>query len=200
MEVCYSLVYALPFFCVAMLYLNGRSHRVDELLTIYLLGLFLSYVQFPFWPSEPPRTVFPNEDLPAITTIFRRFNLGLLAGQGIHTSVFPSAHVSGAFAGAFALFGLLAHRRWIAWCTLLYAILVAIATVYGRYHYAADAVAGLGVAVIAYAAGAALLTGAVWYDFSTGAIGCPGSSHGYLDKKSVSGITGAADRRHRDGG
>lgn len=157
LEICYSLVYALPLFCVAMLYVNGRAHRCDELLTIYLLGLFLSYVQFPFWPSEPPRTVFAGEDLPTIMTVFRRFNLGLLGSQGIHTSVFPSAHVSGAFAGAFALFGLLAHRRWIAWGTLAYAILVSIATVYGRYHYAADAVAGLGVAIVAYFLGRAIL-------------------------------------------
>jgi membrane-associated phospholipid phosphatase len=199
LEVCYSLVYALPLFCVVMLYVNGRSHCMDQLLTIYLLGLFLSYVQFPFWPSEPPRTVFPGEDLPAITTIFRRFNLGLLGSQGIHTSVFPSAHVSGAFAGAFALFGLLAHRRWIACGTLLYAILVAVATVYGRYHYAADAVAGLAVAVVAYGVGRALLA-AVWYDFSTGTIKWPGASNGQMDKKIVSGITGSARRGGRTRG
>jgi len=157
LEICYSLVYALPVFCVVMLYVNGRAHRSDELLTIYLLGLFLSYVQFPFWPSEPPRTVFAGEDLPTVLTVFRQFNLGLLRSQGIHTSVFPSAHVSGAFAGAFALFGLLEHRRWIAWGTLVYAVLVSTATVYGRYHYAADAAAGLGVAVVAYALGRLIL-------------------------------------------
>jgi len=32
---------------------------------------------------------------------------------------------------------------------LLYSVSVAIATVYGRYHYAADALAGFGVSVAA---------------------------------------------------
>jgi len=32
---------------------------------------------------------------------------------------------------------------------LAYAVSVAVATVYGRYHYAVDATAGLGVSVIA---------------------------------------------------
>ncbi len=35
---------------------------------------------------------------------------------------------------------------------LIYAISVAIATVYGRYHYAVDAVAGFGVSLVALAA------------------------------------------------
>ena len=39
----------------------------------------------------------------------------------------------------------------------VYAALVAIATVYGRYHYAADAVAGVAVAIVAAALGRTLL-------------------------------------------
>jgi membrane-associated phospholipid phosphatase len=71
----------------------------------------------------------------------------MLGGYGIHTSVFPSAHVSGAYAGAFGMIILLPERKWIGrWLTVL-ATLIATATVYGRYHYAVDAVAGLVVAI-----------------------------------------------------
>jgi membrane-associated phospholipid phosphatase len=157
LEISYSLVYALPLFCVFSLYVTGRRRDVDVLLTVYLLGLFLSYIQFPFWPSEPPRTVFPGQDLPAITTVFRRFNLALLGSQGIHTSVFPSAHVSGAFAAVFALFHLFPGRPKLPLGVLTYASLVAAATVYGRYHYAVDAAAGMVVAVFAFGLGKALL-------------------------------------------
>ncbi len=157
LEVSYSLVYALPLFCVAALYAARRTQSVDTLLTIYLLGLFLSYVQFPFWPSEPPRTVFAGQDLPAVLTVFRRFNLGLLGSQGIHTSVFPSAHVSGAFAAAFALFSIFPAESRLPTGVLLYAVTVAIATVYGRYHYAVDAAAGFAVAVAAFVVGWAVL-------------------------------------------
>ena len=149
LELSYLLVYALPVFCMAMIYAHHRRERADVLLTIYLLGLFLSYAQFPFWPSEPPWTVFAGQDLPPVTTAFRRLNLALLGSEGIHTSVFPSAHVSGAFAAAFAMRRVLGDKPWLGRSTLAYAILVALAVVYGRYHYAADAVAGIGVAVAA---------------------------------------------------
>jgi membrane-associated phospholipid phosphatase len=157
LDLSYLLVYAFPVFCMAMLYAYKRREQADTLLTMYLLGLCLAYVQFPFWPSEPPWTVFAGQDLPLVATLPRRINLSLLASQGIHTSVFPSAHVSGAFAAAFAIRGVFPDKPWLGWGTLVYAILVAVATVYGRYHYAADALAGFGVAVVAARLGALLL-------------------------------------------
>ena len=140
-----------------MLYVYRRSRGAEVLLFIYLLGLFLSYAQFPFWPSEPPRIVFPGEDAPSVDTVVRRFNHWILGGYGIHTSVFPSAHVSGAVAAAFAMKRLLAERVRLYRGVFVYAALVAVATVYGRYHYAVDAAAGVIVGVAAAAAGKLLL-------------------------------------------
>jgi membrane-associated phospholipid phosphatase len=120
------------------------------LLTIYLLGLFVCYAQFPFWPSEPPRVVFPGEDNPTVHTAVRSFNLWLVGNYGIHTSVFPSAHVSGAFAAAFGVTYLMPQRRRLVLVYFAYAILVAVATVYGRYHYAVDAAAGFLVGVFGF--------------------------------------------------
>ena len=48
----------------------------------------------------------------------------------------------------------LPDRRRVGWGMLIYAVLVSIATVYGRYHYAVDALAGLGVSLAAAALGA----------------------------------------------
>ena len=98
LEACYVLVYALPVFYDDHAVCLSANRARRQLLVIYLLGLFLSYVQFPFWPSEPPRIVFPGEDAPTVDTLLRQFNHWILGGYGIHTSVFPSAHVSGAVA------------------------------------------------------------------------------------------------------
>jgi membrane-associated phospholipid phosphatase len=149
LELSYSLVYALPPLTMGVLYACGLRRRADTLLTIYLLGLLLSYGQFPFWPSEPPRTVFPGQDMPAIHTPVRDFNLWLVGGYGIHTSVFPSAHVSGAFAAAMAILHLMPQRRKLIAAYFIYAVLVALATIYGRYHYAVDAVAGAAIGLMA---------------------------------------------------
>lgn len=148
LELSYLLVYAVGPFCVWLLYGFARRTEVSTFLLIYVLGLFLAYVQFPFWPSEPPRTVFPG-DLEPLTNAVRRLNLEVLGNAGIHTSVFPSAHVSGSFAAAFAFWRLFRNKRWLSYGMMIYAVLIAVATVYGRYHYAVDAAAGLVVAIVA---------------------------------------------------
>jgi membrane-associated phospholipid phosphatase len=157
LEFCYALVYAVPPITMLVIYAAGLRKRSDALLTIYLLGLFLCYAQFPFWPSEPPRAVFPGQDIPTIDTALRRFNLWLVGNYGIHTSVFPSAHVSGAFAAACAIAYLMPYRLWIVLLYFAYAILVAVATVYGRYHYAVDAVAGAMFGILGFPLGVWLL-------------------------------------------
>jgi membrane-associated phospholipid phosphatase len=150
LEIAYSLVYTLGPFGVAVLYLARRRERVDAFLFPFLLGVLLCYAQFPYWPSEPPRTIFPGEDFPAYNTVFRRFNWWMLGGYGIHTSVFPSAHVAGAFSAFFGMRLALPERKSVARFLLVMAILIATATVYGRYHYLADALAGLAMAILAF--------------------------------------------------
>ncbi|MGZ4989059.1 MAG: phosphatase PAP2 family protein, partial [Limisphaerales bacterium] len=66
-----------------------------------------------------------------------------------HSSVFPSAHVSSAFSAAWGLLAYLPERKRFGILMLVYAVSVAIATIYGRYHYAVDALAGLGVSLVA---------------------------------------------------
>jgi len=151
LEISYALVYALAPFSVAVLYLYRRRDRVDTFLLIFAVGVLLCYAQFPFWPSEPPRVVFFGQDFPAYDTVFRRFNLWMLGNYGIHTGVFPSAHVAGAFSAAFGMRRALPEHKWVSRFLFVMAVLIAVATVYGRYHYAADAAAGVAVAVVARA-------------------------------------------------
>jgi membrane-associated phospholipid phosphatase len=151
LEIAYALVYALGPFCLAVLYISGRRRNADCFLFVFATAVLLTYAQLPLWPSEPPRTVFPGEDAPAYLTVFRRFNWWTLAGCGIHTGVFPSAHVAGAFAAAFGMRRAAAAHRRVHVLLFTVAALIALATVYGRYHYLADAVAGLAMATLAVA-------------------------------------------------
>ena len=82
-------------------------------------------------------------------TVFRRLNWEMLGAYGIHTSVFPSAHCSGAFCAPFAMRLALPEKQWVWRFLSVMAVLIATATVYGRYHYLADAAAGLAIAVAA---------------------------------------------------
>jgi len=153
LEICYLLVYVTGIFGMAMLYAYRRRERAHRLLLVVVPAVLLCYIQFPFWPSEPPRTVFPGELFPAYDTVFRRINWWMLAGQGIHTSVFPSAHVAGAFGAAFGMWRVLPEHPWVGRFLLVLAFGISTATVYGRYHYLADATAGFIMAVAAFAIG-----------------------------------------------
>ena len=65
---------------------------------------------------------------------------------GVH---WPSDVLAGWCLGSiWALFAFLPERKRYGWGMLGYAVTVAIATIYGRYHYAADAAAGLAVSLV----------------------------------------------------
>jgi len=152
LELCYALVYAVALVSIIAILANERRAQIDTFWLAYLVGTLGAYALFPFFPSEPPRTVFPGADLPHITTWLRDFNLSIVGAYGIHSSVFPSAHVSSAFSAAWGLLAAIPRRKWIGWSMFAYGVAVAIATVYGRYHYAVDAVAGMAMSLFAPAA------------------------------------------------
>jgi len=146
LEFCYLLVYAVGPFAVAV---EKRRELANQVVFLYLLGTLLAYALFPYFPSEPPRTVFGGTDMPNVLTPLRQLNLWIVGEYGIHSSVFPSAHVSSAFSAAWGLFLFLPKKKRFGWGMLIYAVSVAVATVYGRYHYAVDTAAGLGVSLVA---------------------------------------------------
>ena len=72
----------------------------------------------------------------------------------VHGAAFPSAHVAG------SMVAILAARRYkprLFWLCLPFFIMMCVATVYGRYHYVADVLAGLAVGAAGWAAGQCLM-------------------------------------------
>jgi membrane-associated phospholipid phosphatase len=148
LELSYLLVYAVPFAMIAAFYLERRRDRIDDAFVVLLAAALGSYALYPWFPSEPPRTVFPGADPPPMS-LLRRINLAIVGRYGIHTSVFPSGHSAAAFGAAFAAMKFMPEKVWPGRIFLLLAVLIAVATVYGRYHFAVDAVAGLAIALAA---------------------------------------------------
>lgn len=72
----------------------------------------------------------------------------------VHGAAFPSAHVAGSTVAILA-----AHRYkpWLFWIFLPFFLTMCVATVYGRYHYVADVIAGVAVGLFGWAAGSSLL-------------------------------------------
>ena len=143
LDTSYLLLYSIPPVCILVMFATGRGDRVDQFLTTLLMGTFAAYALLPHFPSIGPRVEFPGDLLPAYLTPVRRLNLYVLNHMDISTSVFPSGHVAVAFSSAFGVLRALPEVRWASTGLGAYAVLVFVATVYGRYHYVADGLASI---------------------------------------------------------
>jgi len=72
----------------------------------------------------------------------------------VHGGAFPSAHVAGSMVAILASWR---YRRWLFWVCLPFFTCMCVSTVYGRYHYVADVLAGIVVGAIGFAAGSWLM-------------------------------------------
>jgi membrane-associated phospholipid phosphatase len=149
LELCYFFVYGVGAYCLLVLYLRAKRNYVDYFFTIYLTGTLLAYALFPYFPSQPPRIAFPTLATPHVLTWMRSLNLAILNTATIHVGVFPSAHVSSVFSAAWGMFLVLPRRKIYGCGLVIYGICVSLATIYGRYHYTADVLAGLGISLVA---------------------------------------------------
>ncbi|MFB3923887.1 MAG: phosphatase PAP2 family protein [Terriglobia bacterium] len=112
-----------------------------------LLAVLTCYALFPFFPLTPPRELFHDVPGPQVAPLLRGMNHWILGRYAVGVSLFPSGHVAAATAMALAIRTYL-PRAGMAFIGL--AISIAAATVYGRYHYAADAVAGALVGIASF--------------------------------------------------
>jgi membrane-associated phospholipid phosphatase len=81
--------------------------------------------------------------------------IGLIERLGrVHGAAFPSAHVAGSTVAVLAAWR---YRRWLFWACLPVFLCMCVATVYGRYHYVADVLAGLAVGAAGFALGSKLM-------------------------------------------
>ena len=156
LEICYGLLYTLPIAALAVLYAGGQRPRAERFLFVLLLGAFATDTLMPLFPSTDPRLRFPGEDLPVWLTASRALNLWLLNHFDIRASVFPSGHVTTGLSTAFGMWLAWPERKRVGLAFFLIACAVALAAVYGRYHYLADALGGAGVSLAAAGAGARL--------------------------------------------
>jgi membrane-associated phospholipid phosphatase len=143
LEVSYAAVYALVPIGLALC-LRGSSAQpaaADRFWTVVLLTDFVCFGALPWIQTRPPRGLEPGEPWEAR---FRAVNLRLLAAS-IRVNTFPSGHAAEALALALLVFDV--SRGPDAWAMLFGAAAVSAGAVFGRYHYALDALAGWLVAV-----------------------------------------------------
>jgi len=156
LELAYMSYYvALPL-APAALYALGQGREGGRFWTVVLLASYGSLGLVPFIQMRPPRMLGEKCSVAPRLGKVRAFNLWILRRASIQANTFPSAHV--AIATACALTMLQLCPLWVGLGFLAIAIGIALGAVTGRYHYAADAILGVAVALAAFLAGSLLAT------------------------------------------
>jgi len=144
--VSYYLVVPAALVGVAVTRGPEAVHRVA--LTI-MLAFFACYAIFILFPVAGPRYFFPK--IEGELAQGRLFSLvhAILEGGSSKGTAFPSSHIAASVAAVLGAGR--EDRRWL-WLLGPAVVLLTLGTVYGRFHYAVDAIAGVLIALIAWAA------------------------------------------------
>ncbi|HMK30567.1 MAG TPA: phosphatase PAP2 family protein [Terriglobales bacterium] len=148
LELAYVLAYPLVPLGLAALYLSHRRWAADSYWQAVLLASYVCYGITLFVPALPPRMLSSGAGFRSRRTAMRKLNEGILDRAGIQAITFPSAHVAASAAAALFLLRL---NLPIGLIFLSVALSIAVATVMGGYHYAADALLALLISALAFA-------------------------------------------------
>jgi len=153
LQVAYLVYYVLPFILLGTLYCRqsrfakepgqAREHgrAFDLCVVALLLSHYLAFTGYMAFPALGPRFALASTYRTGLTGLLvaepiRHF---LDALEGIMRDAFPSGHVSAALISVYYMFRFMPR---VAWCALPAVSLMIVATLYLRYHYAADILAG----------------------------------------------------------
>ena len=125
-------------------YVAGPRVAFHELVLLLAMVMFGSYLFFILFPVDSPYYLSERLQPPLAGHLFFDLVHEVSSRGGARGGAFPSAHVS---ASVVAWLVAWHHQRRLAWVMTPIILGVVVATVYGRFHYALDTVAGLGLAV-----------------------------------------------------
>ena len=141
LEFSYAAVYALIPIALVLHLRFTASPDFDRFWTVILVTDYLCFAVLPWIQTRPPRALEPGQPW---RSSLRALNLRALGAASIRVNTFPSGHAAEALAAA--LLVLNAPAVIVIWM-LFNALAVSAGAVFGRYHYATDAIAGWLVAL-----------------------------------------------------
>ena len=147
LHLCYFSYYVMAVFLAAWLYFSGRIGPFQETVFAETLAFNLSLLCYPFLPTTGPRYLFEKiQGKLSEGFFFRLAHLAVSRGSSKGTA-FPSSHVS------LSVTVLLCALRYDSTAFLILlpmCVGLTLGTVYGRFHYVIDAIAGAILAGIVF--------------------------------------------------
>jgi len=142
LELAYTAVY--PLIPIALWLALQHGISADRFWTVVLVTDYVCFGMLPWFQTRPPRSLGVQTPW---RSRWRAINLRVLDAGSVQVNTFPSGHA----AEAMAVFLILASASWpVSAAMLICAVAISAGAVFGRYHYAADAIAGWLVALIVF--------------------------------------------------
>lgn len=149
LQLAYICYYFLPLSLGIPLWLRGRFKEFNFLLFVLVLGFYLSYLGYIAVPAIGPRFILRDYHTTSLSGLLLYETIGstLDWAEGITRDCFPSGHTEVAL---LVLYYARKFDRRIFWPILPVATALIFSTVYLRYHYVVDLIAGalLALAVV----------------------------------------------------
>ncbi|MBI5187469.1 MAG: phosphatase PAP2 family protein [Nitrospirae bacterium] len=144
LQLAYTSYYFLPVTLGIVLLRNNQREEFDRSLFLILFCFYLSYLGYILMPALGPRFTISHLQTTELKGLLIAEPIQRLLNrlEGIKRDAFPSAHT------AIALIVLyLAYRfkRRLLWVFLPVVVALILSTVYCRYHYVVDIIAGFGL-------------------------------------------------------
>jgi membrane-associated phospholipid phosphatase len=135
----------------ALLYFSREYNAFWSVMVSTAIAHYSVYVISVLLPIESPYYSLASVNKTPLVGGYFTDLIGLVERFGrVHGAAFPSAHVAGSMVAILAAWR---YRRSLFWLCLPFFGCMCVATVYGRYHYAADVFAGLVVGALGFRAG-----------------------------------------------
>ena len=147
LHLCYFSYYVMAVFLAAWLYFSGRIGPFQETVFAETLAFNLSLLCYLFLPTTGPRYLFEKiQGKLSEGFFFRLAHLAVSRGSSKGTA-FPSSHVS---LSVTVLLCALRYDSTVFLILLPMCVGLILGTVYGRFHYVIDVIAGAILAGIVF--------------------------------------------------
>lgn len=152
LQLTYSTYYFLPIILGAVLWKKDELEKFHFFVFIVVLGFYLSYLGYIAVPAIGPRFLSSIVEAQTKTltgvVFFKTIRETLDRAEGITRDCFPSGHTE---LTLLVLYYARRFHRQTFWWLLPFGVGIILSTVYLRYHYVVDVIAGalLAVAIVA---------------------------------------------------
>ena len=151
MQFSYMTYFLFLVILPAILYVQNQRTAFWTVMASTAIAHYSVYVIAVLFPVESPYFALASLHLAPLAGGAFTTTIEFIERFGrVHGAAFPSAHVAG------SMVALLAARRykpWLFWICFPFFLSMCVATVYGRYHYVADVLAGIVVGAMGGALG-----------------------------------------------